>query len=115
MTFSPGGHEIVVDDSGRPVLPVEGEDNWFFVHELSALERTILMSDEVKSAPQLRIGLINEIMSEGIFIGVDHASWEFFRRPQFCSYFEMRYFHGTRDKAGMIRLLKNGDEHANRH
>jgi hypothetical protein len=42
-------------------------------------ERTILMSDEVKNAPQLQIGLINEILSKEIFIMVDHALWRFFR------------------------------------
>jgi hypothetical protein len=32
-----------------------------------------MMSDEVKNAPQLRVGLVNEILSEGIFLRVDHA------------------------------------------
>jgi hypothetical protein len=38
------------------------------------------MSDEVTNAPQLRIGLINEILSEVIFIRMDLALWGFFRR-----------------------------------
>jgi hypothetical protein len=37
------------------------------------------MSDEVKNAPQLRIGLINEIMSEATFIRMDQPLWKFFR------------------------------------
>jgi hypothetical protein len=40
--------------------------------------RLILMFDQVKNAPQLRVGLISEILSEGIFISVDHSRWEFF-------------------------------------
>jgi hypothetical protein len=36
------------------------------------------MSDEVKNGPQLWIGLINEILSEGIFIRVIRAPWKFF-------------------------------------
>jgi hypothetical protein len=36
------------------------------------------MSDEVTNAPQLRIGLINEILPKGIFLTVDHAHWKFF-------------------------------------
>jgi hypothetical protein len=35
------------------------------------LELTILMSDKVKNAPELRIGLINEILPEAIFIRMD--------------------------------------------
>jgi hypothetical protein len=37
-----------------------------------------LLSDEVKNAPQLRIGLINEILPEGILFRVDHGLWKFF-------------------------------------
>jgi hypothetical protein len=37
------------------------------------------MYDEVKNAPQLQIGLINEILSEAIFIRMDHPLWKFFR------------------------------------
>jgi hypothetical protein len=33
----------------------------------------------VKSGPQLRIGLINEILSEDIFLTVTSAPWRFFR------------------------------------
>jgi hypothetical protein len=36
------------------------------------------MSDEAKNGPQLGIGLINEILSERIFIRVIHAPWRFF-------------------------------------
>jgi hypothetical protein len=36
------------------------------------------MSDEVKNGPELRVGLINEILSEGIFIRVVRALWRFF-------------------------------------
>jgi hypothetical protein len=38
----------------------------------------ILMSDQVTNAPQLRMGRVNEILSEGIFVRVDHAPWKFF-------------------------------------
>jgi hypothetical protein len=37
------------------------------------------MSDVVMNGPQLRVGLINELLSEGIFIRVDHAPWKFLR------------------------------------
>jgi hypothetical protein len=37
------------------------------------------MSDELKKVPRLWVGLINEILSEGIFIRVDHAPWKFCR------------------------------------
>jgi hypothetical protein len=33
----------------------------------------------VKNEPRLRVRLINEILSEGIFIRVDHIPWNFFR------------------------------------
>jgi hypothetical protein len=33
------------------------------------------MSDELKNAPQLRIGLINEVLSEAIFIRMDLPLW----------------------------------------
>jgi hypothetical protein len=36
------------------------------------------MSDDVKNAPQLPVGLINKILSEGILMRVDHSLWEFF-------------------------------------
>jgi hypothetical protein len=35
------------------------------------------MSGEMKNGPQLRIGLINEIYSEGILISVVRAPWSF--------------------------------------
>jgi hypothetical protein len=38
----------------------------------------ILMSDEVKNGPWLRVGFINEILYEGMFIMVVRASWGFF-------------------------------------
>jgi hypothetical protein len=38
------------------------------------------MSDAVKNVPQLRIGLINEILFEAIFIRMDQPLWKFFRR-----------------------------------
>jgi hypothetical protein len=50
------------------------------VHESWPPSRTILMSDEVKYRPQLRVGLINEIVSEVIFIRMDQSLCEFFRR-----------------------------------
>jgi hypothetical protein len=37
------------------------------------------MPDEVKNAPLLRIGFINEIMSEAIFIMMDQSLRKFFR------------------------------------
>jgi hypothetical protein len=37
------------------------------------------MSDEAKNVPQLRIGLINEILSEAICIRIDQPFWKFFR------------------------------------
>jgi hypothetical protein len=37
------------------------------------------MSDEVKHAPQLRVRLINKLLSEGQFIRMDHTPWKFFR------------------------------------
>jgi hypothetical protein len=37
------------------------------------------MSNEVKNAPQLRIGLFNEILSEAILIRVDQALCTFYR------------------------------------
>jgi hypothetical protein len=55
---------MVGDDSGRSALPVEREDDWFLVHEIAVPERTIVMSNEVKNAPQLRTGLTSEILSE---------------------------------------------------
>jgi hypothetical protein len=36
------------------------------------------MSDEVKNAPQLRIGLINKIVSEAIFIRMDQSLKKFY-------------------------------------
>jgi hypothetical protein len=39
----------------------------------------ILMSDEVKSALLLRAGLINERLSEPIFMRMDQHLWKFFR------------------------------------
>jgi hypothetical protein len=36
------------------------------------------MSDEVNNRPQLWIGLINEILSDVIFIRVIRAPWRFF-------------------------------------
>jgi hypothetical protein len=36
------------------------------------------MSENVKIAPQLRIGLLNEILFEGMFIRMDPAPWKFF-------------------------------------
>jgi hypothetical protein len=38
------------------------------------------MSDEVKNRPQLRVGLINEILSQMIFIRMDQGLWKFFSR-----------------------------------
>jgi hypothetical protein len=49
------------------------------VYEFSVAERTIVISDAVKNAPQLRVGLVNARLSEGIFIRVDHVPWNFFR------------------------------------
>jgi hypothetical protein len=37
------------------------------------------MSDELKNAPQLWVGFINELLSEGMTVRVDHAPWKFFR------------------------------------
>jgi hypothetical protein len=68
-----------VDDLGRPALRVEIEANLIFVHEFSIPETAILMSDEVKNVPQLRIGLLDEIMSDAIFIRMDQPLWKFFR------------------------------------
>jgi hypothetical protein len=36
------------------------------------------MSDEVKNVPQVPVGLINEILSEGILVRVDQAPWKLF-------------------------------------
>jgi hypothetical protein len=36
------------------------------------------MADEVKNKPQLRIGFINERLSEGMFIRLIRALWRFF-------------------------------------
>jgi hypothetical protein len=60
-----------VDDSGHPALSVEIEDNGFLVHESWASQRTLLVSGEVKNRPQLQAGLINEMLSEVIFIMID--------------------------------------------
>jgi hypothetical protein len=40
-----------------------------------------LISDEVKNRPQFRVGLINEILSEVIFIRMDQALLKFFLTP----------------------------------
>jgi hypothetical protein len=37
-----------------------------------------LISDEIKNASQLPVGLINELLSEAISIRVRHAPWKFF-------------------------------------
>jgi hypothetical protein len=63
---------------GAPNLLLWYNRNWFLVHATWVPSRTLLMSDEVKTAPQLRIGLINEILSQEIFVTVDHAPWECF-------------------------------------
>jgi hypothetical protein len=50
------------------------------------------MSDEVKNALQLQIGLIKEVMSEGIFIKMDQPLENSSAGPQFHSCVEMRHF-----------------------
>jgi hypothetical protein len=52
------------------------------------------MSDEVTNAPELRIGLINEILSEAIFIRMDEPLWKFIGWTQFCSCVKMLHFSG---------------------
>jgi hypothetical protein len=37
------------------------------------------MSDDVKNAPQFRIGFMNEIVCEAIFSRMDQPFWKFFR------------------------------------
>jgi hypothetical protein len=58
-------------------------------------ECQILISDDVKNTPQLRIGLINEIMSEAILTGWITLFGNSSAGPQFCSYVEMIHFSGT--------------------
>jgi hypothetical protein len=46
-------------------------------HELLAPEGVILKCGDMENAPQPRIGLINEILSEEIFIRVVPAPWRY--------------------------------------
>jgi hypothetical protein len=55
------------------------------------------MSDEVKNRPQIRVGIINEILSEVIFIMMDQPLWGLSAGSQFCSCVEMLHFGGTPD------------------
>jgi hypothetical protein len=53
------------------------------------------MSDELKNALWLRVGLVNEPSSEGIFITLDHALWDFSRWITVLLLFEMLHFGAT--------------------
>jgi hypothetical protein len=78
------------------------------------------MSDEVKNAPQLRVGLINEILSEVIFIRMDQPLWKFFRwtshkqwcRPMPEEHFERLDLSLTQEKIrmGCYSTRKSGGE-----
>jgi hypothetical protein len=88
------GYKIVVDNSDRLPSPVEIEDKLLFVQGFWTSARTILVPDDTKNGPQLRIGFINELLSEWISVRVDHAPGSFSAGSQFFSYVGMPHFGG---------------------
>jgi hypothetical protein len=70
------------------------------------------MSDEVKNATQLRVGLIKKILSEWIFIRVDQAPWKFFRWDIILLLCRELHFGETpyiwHDICGNPKLRRNG-------